>query len=352
MEKIMYLLNHPGKGGSEKYVLDLIRAAGIDNCIFVYSENGPGLEDFRETGVKMFQVKMTRPLDFTAASRLKKLIEQENIKVVHAQFLRENYVSILSKLMGASIKVIWTYHVDVPMNKVIRSLNNVMTRLNHSIITVSKFMFQQLQKKGIPEHKLQLIYNGVQEPVVKATMTQLREVPVISVIGRLREEKGQEFLLRSLATLANKNKDAKWVCHLYGEGPQKEELVSLAKKLKIESRVEFCGFSADKDKLYLNSDIIVIPSSNEALSYVAIEALSYGRIVVATNVGGLPEVIKDNETGFLVDYDDTSGLANQLETVLTDENLVQRLSNNGRKFFDSQFTMSKMIEKTFAQYQK
>ncbi|CAH2716885.1 N-acetyl-alpha-D-glucosaminyl L-malate synthase [Neobacillus rhizosphaerae] len=350
MTKILYLLNFVGKGGTEKYVLDLIHAVGPENCVFIYSEEGPGLEDFIRAKVKMYQVNMNGPFDFNAAKQIKRIIQAEKVEVVHAQFLRENYLAILAKITGARCKVIWTYHVDVPMGKAIRSLNKMMTSFNHKVITVSHFMHQQLAKKGVSMNKLTLIYNGVEGPADSHPLTSLREVPVITVVGRLREEKGQDFLINSLADLRSQHPSLKWECHIYGEGPQQEELVSLVQHLNLRDFVQFKGFSTNKEMLYLNSDIVVVPSSNEALSYVAMEALSYSRVVVATNVGGLPEVIKPGETGELVEYGNREELANVLHSVLTNHELVQKLSRYGRKYFDEHFTLVKMIEETTAIY--
>jgi glycosyltransferase involved in cell wall biosynthesis len=352
LPKILFLLNYVGKGGTEKYVLDLINWVGLENCVFIYSEIGPGLDDFIRTNVRIHQVKMNGPFDFIAAKQIKRIIQAEKIDVVHTQFLRENYLAILAKMMGAECKVIWTYHVDVPMSWVIRNINKIMTLFNNNVITVSKFMNHQLEKKGVSANKLKSIYNGVRGPTSSHPLKNLREVPVISVVGRLREEKGQAFLLKSLASLRKQNPSLKWECHIYGEGPQWEELVLLVEKLQLEGFVQFKGFCSDKEKLYLNSDIVVVPSSNEALSYVAIEALSYNRVVVATNVGGLPEVIKDGDTGLLVDYGNVEGLADILNSLLTDQELIQKLSTNGRKYFDEHFTLAKMIDETTKLYKQ
>jgi L-malate glycosyltransferase len=350
LKKILFLLNFVGKGGTEKYVLDLIHAVGPENSVFIYSEEGPGLEDFKRTKVTIHQVKMTGPFDLNAAKQVKQIALKEQVDVIHAQFLRENYLAILAKLMGARCKVIWSYHVDVPMGKAIRTLNKFMTSFNHKVITVSQFMFRQLQQKGVSTNKLKLIYNGVNGPVDSAPLTNLRAIPVISVVGRLREEKGQAFLIKSLAALRKHNPEIKWECHIYGEGPQQEELTALVQQLNLVNFVQFKGFFSDKDKLYLSSDIIVIPSSNEALSYVAMEALSYNRIVVATNVGGLPEIVKHGETGMLVKYGNTEELAQTLLSLFTDQALVQKLSIKGREYFDENFTLEKMVKETIALY--
>ncbi len=339
-------------GGTEKYVIDLIHSLGPEKCIFVFSEEGPGLKMIQETGVKTYQISMSGPFDFGAALKLKKIIKQENVKIVHSQFLRENYVALLSKILGAPIRVIWTYHVDVPMDALVRTGNSIFTKFNHNVIAVSGFMYQQLIKKGVPEKKITLIYNGVEETDVSKTKHSSTDKYQISIIGRLREEKGHEFLLNSLARLNEINNELDWICNIFGDGPLEEELISLVEKLGLKDRVFFKGFVTNKEEIYSQTDIVVIPSSNEALSYVAIEALSFSKVVIASNVGGLPEVIKDGETGLLVEYGDTESLASKLNEVLSNPELSQSLSENGFLSFKEKFTLSKMIEDTIALYKK
>jgi glycosyltransferase involved in cell wall biosynthesis len=220
-KRVLYILNYPGKGGTEKYVLDMMTAVGFENCILVYSEEGPGLEIFRKTGAATFRVSMRHPFDLKAARSIKKIVHEQGIDVIHAQFLRENYIALLAKMLGAKVKVIWTYHVDVAMNSLIRNLNGIMTRFNSKVIAVSQFMIGQLEAKGIPKDKLQLIYNGVKSS--PGAIFDFNSVtPVITVIGRLREEKGQEFLIRSLHYLYERSPELKWQCHIYGEGPDEQ----------------------------------------------------------------------------------------------------------------------------------
>ncbi|THE12304.1 glycosyltransferase family 1 protein [Bacillus timonensis] len=350
MEKILYMLNYPGIGGTEKYVLDLIRAIGAKNCVFIYSDDGPGLDMFKQTGIKMYQVKMRGPFDIKAARKIKQIIKNENIQVVHCQFLRENYIALLSKLVGSRTRVIWTYHVDVPMNPLIRFINRIFTAFNRQVIAVSQFMVEQLEQKGVSPKKIRLIYNGVLPPVHSNLSILNGKTVRVSVVGRLREEKGHKFLLKSLAEMNRLYPSVKWECNIFGEGPLEQELQKLSEQLEISDKVIFKGFATNKDDIYLNSDIIVVPSSNEALSYVAIEALAYSRVVVATNVGGLPEVIIDGETGILVDYGNTEQMASKLAEVITNKDLYYRLSVQGYSYFHEHFTIEKMIHDTTKLY--
>lgn len=347
----MYILNCTGDGGTEKYVLNLMSHLGKDRCVFVYSEEGPFLNKFKALGVPIYQVTMRGPFDTTAASEIKKIAQKESVSCIHAQFLRENYIALLAKMLGARVKVVWTYHVNVPMSSVIKVTNRFMTKLNHRIIPVAEFMKQELLQKGVSKDKLTVIYNGIKNPHIDLTKKEAVQEKIISVIGRLSPEKGHKFLFESLALLKTKHPHLNWKLHIIGDGSLKQELVELANQLKLESNIIFKGFVNTMDTEYINSDLIVLPSENEAFPFVAIEALAFEKPVISTNVGGLPEVIRHNKTGMLVSYGDVPALADTMGLVLENEVLSTELAKNGKEFFLKNLTFDKMLKQTLAVYE-
>ena len=116
MNKVLFLLHYPGEGGTEKYVYDIITHYGVDQCVFAYTLDGPLVGKLEKQGVKCIKVKMRHPFDLLAARKVKRIAEQYGISVIHAQFLRENYIALLAKLLGLKAKVIWTYHVNKPVH--------------------------------------------------------------------------------------------------------------------------------------------------------------------------------------------------------------------------------------------
>ncbi|MDC2867611.1 MULTISPECIES: glycosyltransferase [unclassified Bacillus (in: firmicutes)] len=349
MNKIMYLLNYIGDGGSEKYVLDLIESIGPEHCILVYSIPGPFLKKFEQLNVPMYRINMRHPFDIQAAMQLKKIIKKENIDIVHAQFLRENYIAILAKLLGAPVRVIWTYHVNVPMPFHLKCSNSFFTRYNDAIICISQFMKQQLCQKGVPENKIHVIYNGVADPYTDVPLSQPGPKK-IAVIGRLSREKGQPFLLTSLQKLKALHPSLRWHCDIIGEGPLKKELSTMIQELSLGEHVSLKGFQDDIIKEYTEHDIIVIPSENEGLSYVAIEAIAMKKPVIATNVGGLPEVIVHNQSGLLIPFGSEETLAASLAQLLQDEKLYHSLAECGREHYLQNFTFSKMVKEVTTIY--
>lgn len=346
LNKIMYVLNYLGDGGTEKYVLELISALGKERCVLVYSEEGPFLEKFKQLGLPVYQVDMKGPFDFNAAWQIRKIARKEGVDYIHAQFLRENYVSLLSVLLGSKAKVVWTYHMNIPMPLIMKFINYFMIRLNHRVISVAQFIKKVLLEKGIPEKKITVIYNGIKEPVIDYSQKVPSNEKIISVVGRLSEEKGHTFLFNSLAKLKQDAPHLHWKLNIVGDGVLRQELEALAEKLAISSNVNFKGFVNNMGNEYINSDLIVLPSENEAFPFVAIEALAYEKPVISTNIGGLPEIIRDHETGILVPYGDVDALAKSIRELLENEALAARLAVQGKDFFLKNLTLDKMLKQT------
>jgi glycosyltransferase involved in cell wall biosynthesis len=350
MDKIMYILNYTGDGGTEKYVLNLMSTLGKEKCIFVYSEKGPFFDKFKDLGIPIYQVTMRGPFDLKAAKQIKNIALKEGVKYVHAQFLRENYIALLSTFLGSKVKVVWTYHVNVPMPSFIRFSNYFMTRYNHKVICVAEFMKKELLQKGVPDNKLTVIYNGIRNPKIDFSQKLVSKEKIISIIGRLSEEKGHKFLFESLSKMKKERPDLQWKLNIVGDGPLKQDLIDFSKKLDIDSNIYFKGFVNNMGVEYINSDLIVLPSENEAFPFVAIESLAYEKPVISTNVGGLPEVIRHNETGLLVPYGDVKALSENITKLLEDEDFAKRLAKNGKDFFLKNLTFDKMLRQTLSIY--
>jgi L-malate glycosyltransferase len=337
-------MNKAGQGGSEKYVYDIIKEYGPKHCIFIYSLDGPLVNRLKALGVTCYHVNMRHPFDFKAALEVAKIVKKENISVIHAHFLRENYIAILVKLLTRKIEVIWTYHVNVPMKPHIVFLNKIFTTFNKKVIAVSNFMKRELIKKGINPTKIQVIYNGIKLNSFLISDTKNKSYVKMAIIGRLSPEKGHEFLFKSLYELKNREPNMKWSLDVVGDGELSHQLQHLTKTLELEEHIHFLGYVNNVTE-YLNEvDIVVIPSENESLSFAAIEAMATGKPIICTNVGGLPEVVINEKNGFLVEYGDIKALAEKICILINSEKLRHEFGHNGKERFQKYFTFNRMYE--------
>ena len=160
----------------------------------------------------------------------------------------------------------------------------------------------------------------------------------IGVVSRLSNEKGIDVLIRAIPGILKTYPNTKFL--IVGDGKEKENLVSIATKLKIIDAITWTGLQP-RDKLasyYAQMDIVAIPSRFEGFGLTAIEAMSYGIPVVASSVDGLKEIIEDNKSGVLVNKDDPDMLANAIKSLIKDKNKRNDFSISGKKRVEECFS--------------
>ena len=155
--------------------------------------------------------------------------------------------------------------------------------------------------------------------------------PTISVIARLSKEKGLDYLIKSLSLIAKRIPDIRLV--LVGDGNMRAELMWLVKQEKMESRVRFLGSLPNEQAMrqVAKSSVFVLPSLGEGLGIVILEAQALGVPVVATNIGGIPDCVKDGTTGILVPIKNPEAIAEAVIKILENQSLANELVANAKK---------------------
>jgi glycosyltransferase involved in cell wall biosynthesis len=166
----------------------------------------------------------------------------------------------------------------------------------------------------------------------------------VGVIGRLHPVKGQQYFLEAAAKVLEDRPDATFM--LAGTGADQERLKNLAERLGISDQVKFLGFVEDVPTLLTGLDLVVIPSLAEGFGLIAAEALALEVPVVATQVGGLPEVVQDHVTGLLVNPADDTSLAKGILWMLNHPHEAKDMAKKGRKFVRQHFSSQAMAERT------
>jgi glycosyltransferase involved in cell wall biosynthesis len=166
--------------------------------------------------------------------------------------------------------------------------------------------------------------------------------PTILFCGRLVSGKGPAVLVRALPAV-----QGDWRLKVAGDGPQRNQLGELVRRLGLETRVEFLGVvdRSDMGRLYHEATTVVVPSLwPEPLGLVGLEAFSYARPVIGSAVGGITDWLIDNETGLLVSPGDSAQLADRINCLLADPELAKRLGRAGRKLVERRFTLSNHVD--------
>lgn len=360
--KVLYLLNHAGKAGTERYVYSLIEKLNNKKikAYFAFNEEGLLVDRVKEIGVDTFRIEMKHPLDIAAAWKLSKLCRKLGIELIHTQYLRENYIALLSRIFNPRVKVMYTSHFIMANNFVLRCFNRLLTRLEANVIAVCNKGREMLISNGLDGRKISVIFNGVDPgfwgDAVESSMRKEFSIDedtfVMLCASRFAHDKGHKFLINSIAEL-KKLTDMKFKCVLANDGPLFEEAKQQVQALGLEKDIIFTGFRKDIKNLIAGSDLYVNSSEHEALSFAIIEVLASGLPVIATDMGGNDDIINaETNCGVLVQYDDSKGLADAILKIMGSKELQKSLRENAFRAVQDRFNLDKMVEKTYNLYQE
>ena len=350
--RIVHLVIGGDVAGGQLVALRLARAARArgDEVAFVAPERGPFTELAAREGFAVEILPLRRSFQLAAAWRLAQLLRRRRVDVLHTHTLAS--ANVLSRLAAAAARVPLVSHLHIenhfrPATRwLLARLDSVTARLAARLVAVSEDTKRAYERQGYPRGRIEVVYNGVDLP---ANGEYRRNDPArIGEVARLCDVKGQRELLHALARLP----EARLVLagrDLERGGAFKDELERESERLGIRERVEF-GFFEDVPALLETLDVVALPSWTEGLPLVLLEAMARGRPVVATPVGGTPELVTDGETGLLVPPRDSEALAAALQRVLDDPDLARRLGEAGRARVAERFTAAEQEQRMLEIY--
>ena len=173
---------------------------------------------------------------------------------------------------------------------------------------------------------------------------------IIGSIGELHHNKNYECAIRAFAAMSRESQE-KSLFVIIGDGEEKNKLADLVKNLKLEDKIYFTGFVKNATRILPAFDIFTLPSLKEGLPYVLLEAGLANLPVVATNVGGIPEIIDGNRSGLLISPGDTAGLQMSLDILVKDSVIRNAMGQNIHKRVIAVFDLAKMLKETLALYE-
>ena len=363
---ILYLITQSELGGAQRYCFDLAKSLKDEfNIIVAFGEQGNKgslAKKLEEKKITYYTIpNLTRSIspiqDFLALIEIIKLIKKINPDIIH---LNSSKISILGSLAGifSKAKIIYTAHgwvfnepLSFPKKTFYKYAEKFTSIFNDKIICVSDFDHQTALKNKIsPSKKLITVHNGI-EPIEFLSRQEAREKLnldndefIIGSIGNLYKTKGFTYLVEAIKKLTDSGINAKAI--IIGEGPERHNLEKIITELNLEKKVILAGRIHQAAKLLSAFDIYVCSSIKEGLSYTVIETMLNGLPIIATKVGGNPELIEEGKTGFLIKPQDSQVLANKINQVITAPNLQQDISTASRIKAQEEFNLAKMIKET------
>jgi L-malate glycosyltransferase len=295
-----------------------------------------------------------------------KYCRQNKIDLIHAHLPGGNlYGSVVGKILG--LPVVCTFHNEYAMPGATRRFggikNFLIRNLASKLVMVAEYMKQEyLDNAKFPSEKIITIYNGVSDEEAKEPFdidTFRKEIDfyegdlLIANVANFRPPKGHLILIEAASLVCQTIPQAKFLLiGEEGDGKIKGEILERIGKYNLQDRVKLLGFRDDISQILRFIDIFLLASISEGLPMSVVEAMKASRPVVATDVGGLPEVVKQGVTGFLAKPGDHYDLAEKLIVLLKDQKLRKEMGEKGREVAVSMFSLDEMISKYQALYKR
>ncbi len=315
-----------------------------------------------EAGLDPIAIHAFNEADPQAVVRLAALLRRERPAVFHLHTSHAHLLGLLAAALAPPMRVVVARRVDFSIFRhSFLGLNWIKYRWGiDRFITVSGAVRDLLREDGVPAAKVSVVPSGVdparfEPPPSPDPAGLLAEfglpsgLPIVASIGALHDHKGHRFLVEA-AERVLRSRDAAFI--VAGEGPRRRELVRLARRLGVEGRFRLPGFRSDVGRLLAGASVFAFPSIEEGLGTSLLDALLLERPVVASRVGGIPEVIVHREHGILVPPRDPAALAEGILESLADPAAAAERARRGRDRVKEEFSADRMVEGTLEVYRE
>lgn len=360
--RVLELLATGTNGGAQEHVYGLltrIDAARYDVHV-VSLTHGSAVRKLERHGIPVTVID--EPEDAIATGALAALMSDLRPEVIHNHMYRAELVGTRAAIALGEVGRSRPYVVSTVHSSRVRSdedrtvLRRLTPRMDR-LIAVSRSIVEKLRHEGRDTAPITLIHNGVdlerydhQDPccTLREEYGLSEDAPIVGVVARLEAEKGHPTLLDAWPAVLRAVPRARLL--VVGEGSRREALEEQAQTLGIAHAVVFTGRRDDVPAVTAALDVAVLPSYREAQGLTILEAMALSRPVVASNVGGIPEMVEDGVTGLLVPPHDPAALAAAIVRLLTDHPLADMLGRAGHDLVHERFCIELMVEAVEAIY--
>ncbi len=344
--KILHVDPEKEWAGGETQVMGLLTKLtswGHENHLLCHPE-GALIDEVQRVDVKIIPLRVRNDLDLRPVFRLKKLIQKEAYDIVHFHTKRAHGLALWLWRARPGVRYVVTRRMDYPVKR-----NWYHNRLYNSrvdgVVAISDKIREVLIEGGVQAEKIRVIYSGIElgrfHPEALGDRTSHR--PTIGTVAVLEPRKGHRYLLEAARILQDQGIRPRIL--LAGEGKEKAYLEQRAVRIGVQRDVVFLGFVSNIPSFLNGIDLFVLPSLNEGLGVSVIEAMAAGKPVVASLVGGVPELVQHRLTGLLVPPGDPQALAQALAQLLGDPSLMDSMGAMARKRVQRDLTMEQMAKK-------
>jgi glycosyltransferase involved in cell wall biosynthesis len=378
-KKILYVITKGNFGGAQRYVFDLATSLPKDRFEAVVAcgtKDGTALtEKLKEKNIRTINLENSeREInlrnDFKTFRELIKIIKEEKPNVVHLNSSKIGLLGSLAilylKIVNCKLKIwaVFTAHGWAFNEKSRSAISKFIFYLSHYLtilicdttIAVSEKAKKDVDFLPFIKNKIKVVYNGIENfetsskeesRIILASKDSTKII--IFSISELNKNKGIDVALKALALLPKEVKD-KIIYVVAGNGEEKTKLEEIIFELGIADIVRFLGEVPNAKKLLFGADIFLLPSRTEAFPYAILEAGMVGLPIIATSVGGIPEVIKDMQNGILIHPQNPKEIAEAILYMLDHQDKQKEFGSEIKKTVMNFFSLNKMVSETLKIY--
>lgn len=346
------------RGGQNQALLTVmgLRAIGHRTALVAHADGE--LRRRAGEGLDLIPISSRNEMDLSAAWKLGRVLRSERPDVVHAH--DPHGVAMASLAISLNPKLpppllVASRRVDFPLKT--HAFSRWKYRQVDLFICASDAIRRIVAGHGVEPERLLTVHEGIDiGHVDQAALADIHGefwlphgVPIVGNIGALVAHKGQRYFVEAAAQVLKSVPDAHFV--IAGEGELRRELEAQIHHLGLEKRVLLTGFRLDVLSLLKAFDVFVMSSTTEGLGTSILDAMACRRAVVGTRAGGIPEVVDDGTTGFVVPTHDATAMASAIVRLLKDERLRARFGDAGRRRVEREFSVERMVRATLDAYE-
>ena len=345
--RVLHAQKVAGISGSEAHLLQLLpdlRQRGWDVEFLMLHENEPGAWEFarelQARGVPLGDVRLRGDVDPIAYAEVASLLARHPPRILHTHLV---HADVYGQIAGAMARVPLRLSTKHGFNwfregRFFGLADRAVASLAHVHIAISQGLARYLAEiEGFDESGFEIVHYGI--AARDGVAPYAGSEPRLLCVGRLIPVKGHLVLMRALAQARARVPEL--VLDVAGQGPLEPALKAYARELRLGDAIRFLGFVSPVQAAIEDAAIVVVPSLGEGFGMVALEAMERGRPVIASDVGGLPEIVSDGETGFVVPAGDAEALAEAMVSLAADLPRAAAIGEAGRRRALESFTQER-----------
>jgi glycosyltransferase involved in cell wall biosynthesis len=351
--RILQVVLSLSPGGTERLIIELASRLHGTHPTTVCCLDGPGAwaGELKTRNIDVRALQREPGFHPALARAISTAAREHRATVIHAHQYSPFVYSALARVWGSRLPVVFTEHgrlSDSPPSAKRRMANRVLSRLASRVVSVSRELGAHMAAEGFPADTIRVIYNGIEPGALPTPAARLRAreavgapdgTLVVGSVGRLDPVKNFASLIAATAVVA---KNRPIMTFIVGDGPERERLEQQVRDSGTSSVVTLLGHRDNARDLLPACDIYVNSSVSEGISLTILEAMAAGLPVVATRVGGTPEVVIES-AGRLVPARDTAALASAIADLAADESSRRRLGLAARARVEQDFRLDRMV---------